>query len=73
MAIGTPGAGWGEKPNGFGKGPKLAAMSWRKASAVCSSLSKCGFGVGCSSGGDAEGINGVGGMAAGALSLGIRF
>lgn len=75
MAVGPPGAGWDETPKGFGDGPKLTAMSWRRASAICSSSAKYGFGSGvdCSSGGVAEGISGVGGMAAAPLSLGIRF
>jgi hypothetical protein len=40
---------------------------------MCSSSSKFGFGVDCSSGGVVEVMPGVGGIAAGALSLGMIF
>ena len=67
------GAGWGKKkPKGFGDGAKLVAMSWRKASAISSSSAKYVANPACS-GGYAEGIDGVGGMAAEALSLGVTF
>jgi hypothetical protein len=68
-----PDAGWGKKkPKGFGDGAKLVAMSRRRASAISSSSSKYVLNPVCS-GGYAEGTSAVGGMAAGAFSLGMTF
>lgn len=68
-----PGAGGSKKSKGYGDGSKLLARSWRKALAISSSSSENIFDTACGGGGRMMVIFGVGGITAGALSLGSMF